>query len=441
MNKHLALNFKSNLFLFSGLFLLSIFVGILSGSYPALFLSSFKPADVLKGGFKKGTKLGSYVRKGLVVFQFAVSLILIIGTIMVFRQLSFIRNKDLGFDKENVIRISIIKDKAFSMRSEMIKSELGQHPNILKVAVTSGSPGGYNGWPVPCVPEGFSEDNPVEMRGIRVGEEYFSFFNIDIVQGRDFSREITTDGESAVVVNETAARFLGWHHPVGKQIKSEEFRSALNKTGVFTVIGVVKDFHNSSLHEKIEPTVYTFFPHDHHAILLKIKPENIQETIAFIEKQWRELPTYLILNYQFLDEFFQRYRYSDDVKVSKVFTFSSILAIVLACMGLFGLASYTAERRIKEIGIRKVLGASVSNIILLLNKDFSLLVLIANVIAWPVGYYVMHRWLQDFAYRAGIAWWIFVLAAVMAFIITLLTISYQSIKAAITNPVDTLRYE
>jgi len=206
------------------------------------------------------------------------------------------------------------------------------------------------------------------------------------------------------------------------------------------VIGVVKDFHNGSLHEEIRPTIYRY--RDRHGeILLRISPDDVQETLAFLENKWRTLPTHLIFFYYFIDTALENQAYQGDKREGKIFTYAAILAIVLACLGLFGLASYTAERRIKEIGIRKVLGASVSSIILLLNKDFSLLVLIANVAAWPIGYYVMHRWLQDFAYRAGIAWWIFVLAAVMAFVISLLTISYQSIKAAITNPVNTLRYE
>lgn len=441
MGKHLTINLKANLFLYSGLFFLSLFVGFLSGCYPAIFLSSFRPADVLKGDVKKGTKFGSYMRKSLVVFQFTVSLVFIIGTIIIYQQLDFIKNKDLGFEKENIIRIPIFKDEAFTKRSELIKRELSQHPNILKVIVTSGVPGGYNGWLVPCVPEGFSEDSPVEMRRIGVGEEYFGFFGVDIIEGRDFSKEIASDTHSAVIINQTAAEFLGWQASIGKKIKNQEFSSKSNKAGIFSVIGVVKDFHNGPLHEKIEPTVYTFNPHDNKAILLKIKPENIQETIAFLEKKWRELPTYLIFRYQFLDENIQRYRYGEERKISKIFTSSSILAIVLACLGLFGLALFTAEQRIKEIGIRKVLGASVENIVLLLSKDFSKLVLVANIIAWPVGYYVAHRWIQRFVYRIDISWWVFVLAAFLVFVITLLTIGYQAIRAATTDPSVTLRYE
>lgn len=248
------------------------------------------------------------------------------------------------------------------------------------------------------------------------------------------------DPSNVVISEDLAETVFGDQDPMGKQIKSSRFAGRGQDSASATVIGVVKDFHNGSLHEEIGPTIYRYWER-HGEILLRISPDNVQETLAFLENKWRTLPTHLIFFYFFIDTALENQAYQGDKREGKIFTYAAILAIVLACLGLFGLASYTAERRIKEIGIRKVLGASVSSIILLLNKDFSMLVLIANVVAWPIGYYVMHRWLQDFAYRAGIAWWIFVLAAVMAFVISLLTISYQSIKAAITNPVNTLRYE
>jgi len=440
MNKHLALNFAQNLFLYAGLFLLSILVGTLAGVYPAIFMSSFRPVEVLKGEMKKGSVLGALMRKTLVVFQFTLSLVFIIGILVVFHQLNYVKNKDLGFDKENIIEIPIFKDSKLTERPELIKSELSQHPNVLDVIVSSGAPGFYNGWPIQCVPEGVSDDSPVELNLIEVGEDFFDFFKIEFVAGRDFSKKIASDTTSAIILNETAVKSLGWEYPVGKQIKSSRFAGREQDSASATVIGVVKDFHNGSLHEEIRPTVYRYWPR-HGEILLRISPDNVQETLAFLENKWRTLPTHLIFFYFFIDTSLENQAYQGDKREGKIFTYAAILAIVLACLGLFGLASYTAERRIKEIGIRKVLGASVSSIILLLNKDFSMLVLIANVVAWPIGYYVMHRWLQDFAYRAGIAWWIFVLASVMAFVISLLTISYQSIKAAITNPVNTLRYE
>jgi putative ABC transport system permease protein len=213
--------------------------------------------------------------------------------------------------------------------------------------------------------------------------------------------------------------------PINKQISSPYLVRGPGQSPSKTVIGVVKDFHNGSLHEEIKPSLYMYRP-DNSTILIRIRPENIPETLAFLEKKWQELPTHLIFLYRFTDSALRSQGYQKDKEIGRIFIIAGVLAIVLACLGLFGLASYTAERRIKEIGIRKVLGASVPNIIILICRDFSLLILLANIIAWPIGYYIMHRWLQDFAYRAGIAWWIFVLAAVMTFIITLLTIINQS---------------
>lgn len=416
MGRHLAMNFKENLFLYVSLILLTLIVGFLSGFYPAVVLSTFRPAEVLKGDVKKGSMLEVLMRKGLVVFQFAVSLVFIIGTITIFEQLDFVKDKDLGFNKDNVLEIPIFKDKKLTQRSELIKRELSQQPGVMRVIVTSGAPGSYNGWPTQCFPEGFPEDKPVEMNLFRIGEDFFIFFGIDIVQGRDFSREITTDADSAIIINETAMRTLGWKSPVGKQMKSTEFATKSNKAGIFTVIGVVRDFHNGSLHEEIKPSVYYFDPQGLISVFLRLRPENIQETIASLEKKWRELPTHLPFYFHFIDDSLETNQYNEDRKVGRVFTFSSVLAVILACLGLFGLASYTAERRIKEIGIRKVLGASVKNIVYLLSKDFAKLVLVANIIAWPVGYYVANRWLQGFAYRIGIGLWVFILAALLVFL-------------------------
>lgn len=439
--KQLSFNLGENFSFVMGLFLLVLLVGFLAGAYPAVFLSSFRPVDVFKIEYKRRSIAGVLLRKVLVVFQFALSLVFIIGTLVVFRQLNYVKNKDLGFDKNNVISIPIFKDKKLCERPELIKRELGQHPNVVDVVVTEGAPGSYNGFPVKCVPEGYSEDEAIDLNWIQVGEDFFDFFKVGFTMGRDFSKEITSDQYLSVILNETAVRILGWTNPVGKQIKSSVFLDSDQKPVSATVIGVVKDYHNDSLHDKIEPCVYRYIPDRHGQIFLRIKPNNVQETLAFLEKKWRELPTHLIFSHYFMDTHLENQIYRQDRREGKIFTFSAILAIVLACLGLFGLASFTAERRVKEIGIRKVLGASASKIVILLGKDFSLLVLIANVVAWPIGYYVMHRWLQDFAYRISIGWLTFALAGILVFVISLLTISYHSLKAAHKNPAETLRYE
>lgn len=435
MNRHLTMDFTENMLLYAGLASLALIVGFFSGAYPAVFLSSFKPMDVLKRDVKKGTMFGVFMRKGLVVFQFAASLVFIIGTIVVFQQLNFISKKDLGFDKSHIIKIPVYKDQKFTQRSEWIKSELSRNPNILSVIVTDDSPGTYGGHPTQCSPEGFSDDEFVELNQLIVGEDFFSFFGIDIIVGRDFSKQIASDGDSAIILNETAIKRLGWTDPIGKQIKSGDSNAAR------TVIGVVRDFHNASLHKEIRPSIYVYMPDWRSCIFLRVRPNNIQETISFLEKKWLEFPTHLVFKYEFLDDFLETSLYEDDKKTSQVFKFASGLAIFIACLGLFGLALFTADQRTKEIGIRKVLGGNVVGIVLLLSKDFIKLVLAANFLAWPVAYIVMNRWLQDFVYRIPIGLWMFLFSAVIVLVISILTVSYQTIKAAIANPVDSLRYE
>ena len=440
MNQNLHLDFKGNVDIYGLIVLLTVCVGLLSGSYPALFLSSYKPVDTLKGEIKRGSRVGSFVRSGLVIFQFAISLVFIIGTFIMLRQMNYLQSKDLGFKKDNVIQIPIFKDRNLTRKAELIKRELGQHPDVLQVIVTEGYPGDYSGYPLKCVPEGFPGDKPMDLNLIEVGNEYFNFFGIKIIQGRDFSADIKTDGESAIILNEKAARALGWQDPIGRQITGPGFESHFGRKDPLTVIGVVKDFHNGSLHEEIKPTIYKFEPNTNSEIYVRIRSDRSREAIAFLENKWKELPTNLLFEWFFLDPM-KLGSYQADRNIMRVFSFSAVLAITLACLGLFGLTLYAAERRKKEIGIRKAIGATESQIVLLLSKDFARLFLLANVIAWPIAYYIGHRWLNNFAYRIGIGPWIFILASMLTFLIAFLTIGYQSIKAASSNPAVILRHE
>jgi putative ABC transport system permease protein len=442
MGQDLRLDLRGDFTLYGLLILLTVIVGLLSGSYPALFLSSYRPAETLKGETKIGSRSGVFLRKGLVIFQFSVSLVLMIGTLVISQQMRFVKKSDLGFDKKYVLTIPFIyMDREFAKKTELIQRELSQHPNIKQVVVTDGAPGLSNGDPIPCVPAGFPEDKPVELNVIPIGANYFKFFGVPVIQGRDFSADLATDAESSVMINETAAKVLGWKEPIGKQLKGEAVENSFGHRGPLTIIGMIKDIHNGTLHDEIKPTLYRLLADSNGGIYVRIRPENVPTTLAFLERKWRELPTHLPFEYSFIDDVLDRYYYDQDYKAGKIFTFSAILAVILACLGIFGLALFTAERRKKEIAIRKAIGATESNIVWLLSKNFSRLVLLSNVIAWPVGYYIGRRWLDNFAYHIRIGWWIFILASGLLLLIALLTISYQSIKAAISNPAEVLRHE
>ncbi len=441
VGKRLGLAVGANPLFFAGLVLLALVVGLLSGSYPALFLSAYRPVTVLKGDVQR-TKLGGVLlRKSLVVVQFAVSVVFIVGSLVVSRQLGFIKNKDLGVDNANVIALPIFKDQALTKRIELIEQELGGIPGVRDLTISEGVVGAYNGFPIQCVPEGRDADSSAQMNLHLSGSGFFKFFKIDIVQGRDFDRDRASDASSSVIINQTAARALGWPSPIGKRIRNDRFSSELNTSGEMTIIGVVRDFHNGSLHDEIPPSVYEFHPDMNNEVFVRLRPESIPETLAALEKKWKELPTHIPFVYHFLDRPLELGLYAQDRRLGRIFGFCSALAIALAAVGIFGLMSFTAERRRKEIGIRKVLGASRSGIVTLLTKDFTVLVVLASAIAWPLGYYILNRWLNNFAYRTGLAWWIFAGAGLGVLAVTLLAISYQSLKAAGANPADTLRYE
>ena len=390
------------------------------------------PVDVFKNHLKKGAFAGISLRKGLVLFQFTISIIFIIGTILVFRQVNFIRNRDLGFENDYVIKMHL--NKTLRKHFQAFRTELLQNPKIYDVTAGLISPGGDPGFPMSYVPEGAKEDEKITLYWCYVDHNFFDFFGVEIVEGRNFSAEITSDIGSALILNETAVKQLEWDFPIGKRIRDERW-------GIDgRVIGVVKDFHNVSLHEGIKPSFYILDPQSLFSLYVRIRPDNIQQTISSLEKKAREFSPHLPFWHSFLDEDIANL-YRQEKKISRVFGFSSFLTIFIACLGLFGLASLSVERRTKEIGVRKVLGASIPNILFLLSKGFTKLVIVANLIAWPVAYFAMSRWLQNFAYRINIGWLTFIFAGILAVFISLVTVSFQTIKAAHSNPVDTLRYE
>jgi putative ABC transport system permease protein len=414
-----------------GLFGLLAFVAFVAGSYPALFLSTFQTIKVLTGRVKAGAA-GSRIRSVLVTFQFTISIGLIIGSVISFSQLSYMKQKRLGFNKEQIVVMRIVGD-SIGTSIPTIKAELTSYSGIIDVAASSHVPGRILAQHA-VVPQGYSLAQTQVMANISFNPDFIPTMGIQIVEGKNFSHEIISDQSESILINEAAARQYDWKNSVGKTIRY--LPNDTNKT----VIGVVRDYHLRSLHHKIMPLYIDNDPSNFLYISIKIKPDNVSKTLHFLRKKWAEIAPAQTFDYFFLDESFDQ-QYQADEKLVVIFSHFTFLAIFVACLGLFGLASFTAEQRTKEIGIRKALGASVSGIILLLSKQFTKWVLAANIIAWPVAYVAMNRWLQNFAYRIDIGLGIFILAALLAFVIALLTVGYQAIKAARANPVNSLRYE
>ncbi|KAA9340555.1 ABC transporter permease [Adhaeribacter soli] len=432
--KNFTLSYFSNASFLVVLLLIIVFVGIVGGSYPAFFLSAFKPVDVLKSD-KNPRGTNALLRKALVVTQFTISLILIIGTVVVHSQMQFLKNNDLGFNKEQVVVIDIPGgDTTLVNRLNTIKHEFLASPSVKKVATSAFIPGDKVSRLLFYAEN--NETGKMEEKTISsmfVDYDFLEMMEIKLAAGRNFSRDIRTDDSMAFIINETAARWLGYQNPVGKNLEN-----GLGLRG--KIIGVVKDFHFTSLHNKIEPLAIMLAPKTQGFLLVRVEQSNLPGTLAFIEEKWKAFDRKHPMEYFFLDENFNK-QYRSEEKMLTVFGYFAALTILIACLGLFGLASFTAEQRTKEIGIRKVLGSSVSEIMLLLSKDFAWLVLIAVALASPLAWYSMHHWLRNFAYRTEIHWWIFAIAGFIALTIAMLTVSFQAAKAARLNPIKALRSE
>jgi len=433
ISKDLAFNPMQNGIIILGLVGITLMVGLIAGVYPAFFLSSFAPIEILKSRFKAG-KGHRFFRYGLVSLQYVISITLIFSTLVIFYQLHHVKNHDLGFNKEQIAVISL-KGQAHQ-KYDVFKNEILHVPGVVRATCSSHVPGIGRDETMFSF-EGVTQEKQL-MPFMEVDDDYLETFGMELAAGRNLSNDRPAD-KKAIILNETLVKQLRWDNPLGKTVTMTEVIGRKFIDVPYTVVGVVRDFHFESLHQKIGSHLMKLSG-EVNRISVKLSPENLSETLRAIEKKWKQIePTYPF-HYVFLDESFDRL-YRTEQRMGQIFVSLTLIAIFVACLGLFGLASFTAEQRTKEIGIRKALGASVSNVVLLLSKEFTRWVILANVIAWPIAYFVMNRWLQNFAYHIELEIWIFILSGGIALTIALLTVSTKAVRAAVANPIDSLRYE
>ncbi|MBO9202651.1 MULTISPECIES: ABC transporter permease [Niastella] len=428
--KTISTGIFTNIWLVVLLLGIALIIGMLAGIYPAFVLSSFKPIMVLKGRFATGAK-GSFLRKSLVITQFAISTALIIGTIIVYSQMQYMRSQDLGFRKDQVLVIDINE----SDKRETFQQLVAHIPTVKATTLSGSVPGGGHQGAYSEVENGKGDMQIANLDLYFVDFDYISLYDIKMAAGRPFDRAYKTDSNNAMILNEAAVKMLGYSSPeqaIGKRFKQWQHEGQ--------IIGVIKDFHYHSLQSPIAPLTMRMQWDRFGLLSVKVNPSNVQSTITAIEKQFRTVIPNRPFSYYFMDEFFDR-QYRSEERFGRLFLNFAALAIFISCLGLLGLASYSTMQRTREIGIRKVMGASVSNIINLLSKEFLKLVIISFFIAAPVAWYFMHQWLLDFAYRTNISWLVFAAAGTLAVLIALLTISLQAFKAAVANPVKALRTE
>jgi putative ABC transport system permease protein len=434
--KDLSINYLSNwnLMLF---FAIALLTGCFAGSYPAFYLSSFQPVKVLQNRMKVAKTGILKLRNVLVFIQFAISTGLIICTIIIYLQLDFLKTKELGFDKDSVISVEM-RNSELRENASVLKEAIVKIAGVQSVSLSTTYPGrGLIG--SSFTPEGIDENNPWLIFSFHADEDFAEkTLRMKILQGRDFRKDFGSD-TNAVLINETLNKKLGWENPIGKKIVPSYPEGTLVKRE-FHVIGVVADFHFQSLYENVDPIMIHLLDEPPQLLLIRMDPQQQSETLKKIEKKWSELNPDHPFNYEFLNDFFENFYYSDK-RIGRILIYLSLFAIFIACIGLLGLASFTAEQRTKEIGIRKVMGASAFSISLRLSLEYLKMIILAGVLAWPASYYLMYFWLEKFSYRVQMPLWAFIASTGITTILSLIVVNFQTIKAANSNPVESLRYE
>jgi len=433
---NVSINFLKEPLLLVELVLILFFVCFIAGGYPAFFLSGFKPVKTLKGIFTRSSK-NSYFRNALVVFQFAISITLIIMTIGIISQLEYIKSRNLGFYKEQILSIKIHNDHSDNENRinwiNLLKAELINLDGVVNASLCNYLPGFIFSGGDEYVPVGGPENQSIIMEYYPIDDGFLNTLGIDIIEGRGFSKEFLSDN-NAVIINETAVKKFGWKNPIGKKIRQKYYSSE-----EYYVIGVVRDFYSRSLHHLIDPVIF-YKNTDYHTLVIRFKPENITHTMKLIREKWNEFEPGYPFEYSFLEDRFDNL-YKTEVQIGRIIQIFTLLAVFISCLGLFGLVSFITEQRTKEIGIRKTIGASTANISALLTKELTKWILLANLFAWPAAYFMINYWLRNFAYKISIGWEIFLISGSIAFLITFITVSHRVLKATYSNPVDSLRYE
>lgn len=436
IGQKLSINYLNNIPYLLMVLLTAVIVGAIAGSYPAFFLSAFKPTSVLKGELRSGGA-AVWIRKSLVVGQFVISIALIASSVFIFQQISYIKNRDLGFNKEQLITVPL-RDRSVREKYELLKNKWLQNTNIVSVTASSMEPGVTSQNGINLKARGIEDQ---EIGIIYVDPDYVRTLEIEMASGRDFSKQITTDANEAILLNQTAEEMLGWENGVGEEMElyfKQEGKIVPMYQG--RVIGVVENFNFRDLTTPMQPILIKIDPRRFHFALVRLGGSDIAGSIQYLKRSWQEFGFEFPFEFTFLEDDMNGV-YRNVETFGAITRYGTFWAIFIACLGLFGLASFTVEKRTKEIGIRKVLGSSIPGIMALINKDFLKLVGLSNLIAWPIAYYGMTRFLQYFAYRMSIQVWAFLLAGGFALLVSFMTVTFQAVKAAISNPAEVLRYE